>query len=354
MRRFLKIYLEKPELAGVVLLIVLAALFHYRSNGVFLNPENLRGVLGLLPEVGLVAIGVTVLMICGEFDLSVGSVFALMPMSVAIMLNAGVHFVPAVLLGLLVCAVIGFINGYVTVKWAIPSFITTLGMLFIARSLTVVISGGFPPLLPEVPSWIFTQYVGPGGLIRMSFIWFVGIAILVGAMLQLTNFGNWIRSTGGFLEAAASMGIPVNRVKIICFMLCSMLAGFAGLVQVLRLNSPLPSIGVGLELQAVAAAVIGGTALSGGIGTVLGAIVGALLIRIIDNGLVLSQVNANWFQFAIGTLTILAVAGNSWLRRTARRIKLQVTNEPPRSAVAGKPAALGPDAPAGDRVPRSA
>ena len=147
-------------------------------------------------------------------------------------------------------------------------------------------------------------------------------------MLSLTNFGNWIRSTGGFLEAAASMGIPVNRVKIVCFMLCSMLAGFGGLIQVLRLNSPLPSIGVGLELQAVAAAVIGGTALTGGIGTVLGAIVGALLIRIIDNGMVLSQVNSNWFQFAIGFLTILAVAGNSWLRRTARRIKLQVTNEP--------------------------
>ena len=100
MRRILKIYLEKPELAGLVLLVVLAVVFQFRSNGVFLSPENLRGVLGLLPEVGLVAIGVTILMICGEFDLSVGSVFALMPMAIAIMLNAGVPFVPAVLLGL--------------------------------------------------------------------------------------------------------------------------------------------------------------------------------------------------------------------------------------------------------------
>ena len=107
-------------------------------------------------------------------------------------------------------------------------------------------------------------------------------------MMSLTNFGNWIRSTGGQIEAAASMGIPVNRVKVICFMLCSMLAGFAGMIQVLRLNSPLPSIGVGLELQAVAAAVIGGTALAGGVGTVLGGILGALLIRVIDNGMVLS------------------------------------------------------------------
>src|SRR3982750_2567351 len=116
MRRILKIYLEKPELAGVVLLVALIVVFQIRSNGVFLSLENLRGVLGILPEVGLVAVGVTILMICGEFDLSVGSVFALMPMSVAIMLNAGIAFVPAILLGLALCAVVGFVNGIVTVK----------------------------------------------------------------------------------------------------------------------------------------------------------------------------------------------------------------------------------------------
>ncbi|MBV9637057.1 MAG: ABC transporter permease [Methylobacteriaceae bacterium] len=323
MKRFLKIYLEKPELAGAVLLVVLVVLFQLRSNGVFLSAENLRGMLGLLPEMGLVAIGVTVLMICGEFDLSVGSVFALMPMSVATMLNADVPFAVAVLVGLAICALVGFINGFVTLRFAIPSFITTLGMLFMARSMTVVISGGFPPLLPaDLPTWLFTRYVGPGGLIRMSFLWFGAIAVLMAALLSLTNLGNWIKASGGFLEAAGAMGIPVNRVKITCFILSSMLAGFAGLVQVLRLGSPLPSIGDGLELQAVAAAVIGGTALTGGVGTVLGAIVGALLIRVIDNGLVLTQVDANWFKFAVGGLTIFAVIANSWLRRTARGIRV--------------------------------
>ena len=323
MKRFLKIYLEKPELAGAVLLVVLVVLFQLRSNGVFLSAENLRGMLGLLPEMGLVAIGVTVLMICGEFDLSVGSVFALMPMSVAIMLNADVPFAVAVLVGLAICALVGFINGFVTLRFAIPSFITTLGMLFMARSMTVVISGGFPPLLPaDLPTWLFTRYVGPGGLIRMSFLWFGAIAVLMAALLSLTNLGNWIKASGGFLEAAGAMGIPVNRVKITCFILSSMLAGFAGLIQVLRLGSPLPSIGDGLELQAVAAAVIGGTALTGGVGTVLGAIVGALLIRVIDNGLVLTQVDANWFKFAVGGLTIFAVIANAWLRRTARGIRV--------------------------------
>ena len=157
----------------------------------------------------------------------------------------------------------------------------------------------------------------------MSFIWFVVIAVLASLMMSHTNVGNWIRATGGFLPAARSMGIPVNRVKIACFMLCSMLAGLAGMIQVLRLGSPLPSIGEGWELQAVAAAVIGGTALTGGIGAVLGGIIGAVLIRVIDNGLVLSQVDANWFKFAIGSLTIFAVVANSWLGKRAKSIKLE-------------------------------
>jgi simple sugar transport system permease protein len=324
MKRFLKVYFDKPELAGIILLVVLIVVFQLRSNGVFLSFENMRGVLGLLPEIALVAIGVTILMICGEYDLSVGSVFALMPMSVAVMLNGGIPFSLAVCIALAMCALIGFINGFVTLRFAIPSFITTLGMLFICRSLTVVISGGFPPLLPaDLPTWLFTDYLWPGSMLRVSFLWFIGIAVLASVLLSLTNFGNWIKSIGGFQEAAASMGIPVNQVKIICFMICSVLAGFAGLLQVLRLGSPLPSIGEGLELQAIAAAVIGGTALSGGIGTVLGAIVGTLLIRVIDNGLVLTRVDANWFKFAIGFLTMFAVITNSWMRRVARNIKIE-------------------------------
>ncbi|MGV3550871.1 ABC transporter permease [Rhizobium sp.] len=324
MKRFLKIYLDKPELAGLALLIVLIAIFQIKSNGVLLSFENIRGIMGLLPEMALVAIGVTILMICGEFDLSVGSVFALMPMSIAVMLNAGVPFSATLLIGLLICAAVGLVNGYVTLQFSIPSFITTLGMLFIARSLTIVISGGFPPLLPDdLPTWLFTDYIFQGSLLRMSFLWFALIAILASAFLSLTNFGNWIRATGGFNEAAASMGIPVKRVKIVCFMLCSVLAGFAGLLQVLRLGSPLPSIGEGLELQAVAPAVIGGTALAGGIGTVFGAIIGTLLIRTIDNGLVLSRVDANWFKFAIGILTMFAVVANSWMGKLSRKIKVE-------------------------------
>ena len=325
MKRLMKIYLEKPELAAVVFLLLLLVIFHLRSNGVFLGMQNMRGMLGLLPEMGLVAIGVTLLMICGEFDLSVGSVFALTPMTMAVLLAAGTPFFAAFAAGLLVAALIGYINGFITIKFNIPSFITTLGMLFIARSLTVVISGGFPPVLPanSLPKWLFTVYVGPGDLFRMSFLWFIAVAILVTVLLSRTNFGNWVRATGGFLPAAQSMGIPTARVKIACFVICSVLAGFAGTIQVMRLGAPLPSIGEGLELQAVSAAVIGGASLSGGIGTILGGIIGAILIRVIDNGLVLSQVDANWFKMAIGLLTIFAVVVNAWMRKRARAIKIE-------------------------------
>ena len=325
MKKFLKIYMERPELAGLALLVLLTIFFQLKSGGVFLNSTNLQGMLSILPEMTLVALGVTILMICGEFDLSVGSVFALTPMAIAIMLNGGIPFPVALFLGLLLAAGIGFANGFITIRFSIPSFITTLGMLFVARSLTVVISGGFPPLLPtDIPTWLFSGFVGPGNVVRMSFVWLVLIALALAAMMSLTNFGNWIRATGGQLDAAVNMGIPVNATKMICFMLCSVLAGFAGLIQVMRLGSPLPSLGEGLELQAVAAAVIGGTSLTGGIGTVLGAIIGATLIRVIDNGLVLTRVDANWFKFAIGMLLILAVVSNSWLRRSARRSKLEV------------------------------
>jgi simple sugar transport system permease protein len=325
MRRLVKLSLQKPELASTILLVLLVAMFQIRSDGIFLSANNIRGILGLLPETALVAVGVTLLMICGEFDLSVGSVFALMPMTMAVLVVGGWPFWVAVGAGLSLCALIGFLNGWITIRFDIPSFITTLGMLFMARSLTVVISGGFPPRIRpgEVPSWVFVGFVDEGGLIRASVLWFAGIAILMSLLLSRTNFGNWVRATGGFMPAAAAMGIPTGKVKIACFMICSILAGVAGMIQSLRLNSFLPSIGEGMELQAVASAVIGGTSLSGGVGSILGGLIGATLIRVIDNGMVMSQIDANWFKFAIGALTIFAVVGNAWLRRRGRAMKVE-------------------------------
>lgn len=324
MRRLFKLALQKPEMAAASLLILMVVVFQIKSDSIFLSYDNLRGILGFLPEMGLVAIGVTLLMIAGEFDLSVGSVFALSPMCMAVLMTMGWGFWPATMVGLMVCVGVGFINGWVSIHFDIPSFITTLGMMFMARSMTVVVSGGFPPRpdFTQIPTELFVAYVGPGQMFRASFLWFVGVALVVHLLLSRTNFGNWVRATGGFLPAARGMGIPTARVKLVCFIICSVLSGFAGIIQVLRLGSPLPSLGMGYELQAVAAAVIGGTSLAGGIGSVIGGIIGALLIRVIDNGMVMSQINGNWFQFAVGALTIFAVVGNAWLRKRGRAMKV--------------------------------
>lgn len=322
-RSLVKRYLQRPEMAGLFLLVLLVFVFQFQSGGIFLTQDNMRGVLALAPEIAIVVVGVTLLMICGEFDLSVGSVFALTPMCLALMLNDGWSFAVALPACLAVAVVCGLINGVLTIFTGIPSFIVTLGTLYMARSLTIVLSGGFPPLLPvDLPTWAFSGPLWAGSIFRMSFVWFLLVSGVVAYILGRWNFGNWIRASGGAKEAALALGVPVARVKLAAFALSSLLAGFAGVIQVLRLGTPFPSIGEGLELQAISAAVIGGAALTGGIGTVLGAIVGALLIRAIDNGMVLSGIDANWFKFAIGFLTVFAVISNGWLRRKAANIKV--------------------------------
>ncbi|WP_366656141.1 ABC transporter permease [Fodinicurvata sp. EGI_FJ10296] len=318
MRKFVQLFLSRPEFSALIMIIVVLIGFSLYSP-YFMTPTNIRVVLGIIPELGLVALGVSILMIAGEFDLSVGSVLALTPMVAFTTMAGGLDPTLAILLSLLVALGIGFINAQITLRFNIPSFITTLGMLFIARSLTVVISGGSPPPFPaDAPAAIFVE---PFALFRMSLIWYAGLAILLGLMLHMSNFGNWVFATGGYRPAARDMGIDVFKVKTACFMLCSFLAGFAGLIQAFRLRSALPSAGVGLELEAIAASVIGGMALTGGIGSVLGAVIGASLIRVIDNGLVMARVDANWFNLAIGTLTIVAVIFNTWIRERARRMR---------------------------------
>ena len=322
MKRLLKIYMERPELVALAVLTVLVAYFSIATNGLFVNPQNLRGILSLFPELAIMALGFGLLMIAGEFDLSIGSTFGFAPMVLCTLCMGGMPFWPAFALALLCCVVVGAINGLVTIRFGIPSFITTLGMLFILRSLAVVLySQGAAPSLPlDAPKWAFSDGIG---VIRVSVIWLVALAALIYFFLERTNFGNWIRATGGSLESAKAVGIPTTLVKTVCFIVCSVFAGLAGIIQVVRIASPLPSLGEAMELQAIAAAVIGGIALSGGVGSIFGAIIGMAIIRVIDAGLIMSRVDASWFKFAIGLLTILAVIANAWLGRAARRIKVE-------------------------------
>ena len=277
---------------------------------------NVSNVLTVLPEIGLVVIGVSILMIAGEFDLSVGSVFALTPM-VAFTLAESVLPTGLTLCIAMACALlVGLINGTITQVYHLSSFITTLGMPFVVRSLTISVSGGFPPpFAADAPTYLFSDFVGP---VRISMIWFFVLFAIAAFGLRNTNYGVWTYATGGQKEVTKSVGINTFRVKMTAFMMCSALAGFAGLLQVFRLRSPLPSLGEGLKLQVITAAVIGCVALTGGFGTVLGAVLGLLLLKVIENGLILVGIEVNWFKFATGAIMILAVILNANIAKFAR------------------------------------
>jgi simple sugar transport system permease protein len=319
MRAVAKALLSRPEV-GVVVIIILAVIGFQAMAPAFLSANGVRVILGIAPEVGIVAIGVAILMIAGEYDLSVGATFALAPMLGVVLSQMGLDPYLAFGLGLVASLAVGLANALITITFNIPSFIVTLGIMFIVRSIVVLLAGGMPPPLPaDLPEEIFIGFFGP---FRASLFWYLAIILLAALMLSRSNLGNWIYATGGDAQAARDLGVSVRKVKIICFMLCSLLAGFAGIIQSLRVHAAITSLGLGVELQAIAAAVIGGTALRGGVGSVLGAVFGALLIRIIDNGLIMSRIDANWFMMAVGILTIAAVVFNEVLRRQAMRIRV--------------------------------
>lgn len=317
--RHVKNVLMRPEVSALAMLIVMVIVFHFLSPA-FLTYGNFQVLLQPIPEVALIAIGVTILMIAGEFDLSVGSTFALAPMVMVLAMAAGWGLELGMVLGLLAASCVGLVSAFVTLRIGLPSFIATLGMLFMVRSLAIVISGGFPPPFPrEMDLW---WIVGRIDLFRVSVIYLIVIAVLLAIWLRRTDFGSWIYATGGNREAARDMGINTGMVKTVCFVLCAVLAGFAGMIQTFRIKAIVPTMGTGFELTAIAAAVIGGAALTGGIGSVAGAIIGVFVLAFIENIIILTRVDANWFRFAVGALIVIAVALNHLTRHIAARIKV--------------------------------
>ena len=227
-------------------------------------------------------------------------------------------------ISLIICIFIGYVNAFITLRFGIPSFIATLGTMFMVRSLAIVIVKAEFPTFPleamELPRAILANPIS-GTFFRMSFVWFILIFLLLVFYLHKSNYGNWSYSTGANRSAAAAMGVNTNNVKIRNFILCSFLAGLSGIFMVLRTKAAFPSTGLGYELQAIAAAVIGGASLFGGIGTVFGAIVGAFLLKFLDNGLVMARLDVNWFRFAVGLLLIVAVILNTNIKRIVSKMR---------------------------------
>lgn len=299
---------------GVIAALVLLVAFFYFLQPAFLSERNVRAILNVVSFVGIIAIGQTMLMVAGEFDLSVGSTAGLSAVVAAKLMTALALPVPiAILGGIGVGALIGLLNGLIVVKLRIPAFIQTLGMLFIGQGLIQVVTDGYPVYPLPGPVTDFGMSTLAFGL-GWSFAFFVVAAIAADFVLRRTVLGRNMYATGGNQEVARLVGIDTTRYKIGAFMTVGALAAIAGMFVMADLQSATTSIGSGWELTVIAGVVVGGVSLFGGAGTVAGGVVGILMLKVVQSGLVVIGVNSNWQQIAVGVIMVLAV-GLDILRR---------------------------------------
>jgi len=293
--------------AILVVLVVGAAILTPGHN--FIRGANLQSLVSLGSEFGVIALGIGILMIAGEFDLSVGSVLAFCSLIFVFLIEAQVNPFAATAITLVVGALVGMLNGLITVKAQVVSFIATLGMMMFWRGLTLILSGGTmrAAVLDANPFFvgIFTGKLA--GVIPAQAIWFLLFAVLLFLLLQRERFGNWIYATGDNALAARAMAIDTARVKIVCFAIVGFLVAFAAIIQTTRLAAFSSRVGTGWELRAVAAAVVGGTSLKGGRGSMVGIFIGTLIIIVIDNMVGLARMAYEWTYMAFGLVILGAV-----------------------------------------------
>ena len=294
-------------IAGIVLVV------YFQSTApAFLSASNVANLAGYSATTAIIAAGEVMVLISGEVDLSVGQVYALAPFVMYYAQRAGVPFVPAIAMGLIPAAIIGIINGLITVVLEIPSFITTLGTLFLINGLTLTISGGFP-VAPK-PGPVVGNIFG-GNAISQS-LWAIGVTLVFQFVLVKTRWGMHTIATGGNLIGAKEVGVKTGFIKIGNFVICSVLGGLAGTLDCFRIGSIDPLAG-GTEIMfmAIASAVIGGTLLTGGSGTIVGAFLGAGVLGILKDGFTLSGVSAYTFDMILGGAILITMLINVHLSR---------------------------------------
>ncbi len=283
-------------------------------NPLFLGAGSVRALLISMAVLGIVAVGQTLLIICGEFDLSVGAVAGLSAVvSAQLMVLADWSPAAGIVAGLAVGALIGAINGAVVLRLGVPSFIATIGMLYIGRGLATYLSGGAPvgPLPEAVGAFGNARPLG----LTWAFGLFCVLAVLGEFVLLRTVYGRNLYAIGGNEEVARLVGINTAAVKLSCFVLVGFLAALAGILQASQVALAQHTTGSGWELLVVAAVVIGGTSLFGGAGTVVGTCLGLLLLQVVTFGLLSSGVQLHWQTFAVGVIMIIAVAYDLLRRR---------------------------------------
>jgi len=305
---------------GVFAALVVVFVWFALSSPVFMTTGNLTNLLRQISLLGVLAVGATFVLIISEVDLSVGSLYGLSGMLCGMLLVAGMPELSVFIITLTVGGVIGFLNGLVTVAGRIPSFITTLGMLYLVRGSTLVMSDGMPVSLPEGAGLgQFVVFLAQGSLIdglSNQVLVILVVAALGFFLLHRTTFGFHIFAVGGNDRAARIIGVPVARTKILAFALAGLLAAFAGAVNFGFLENVQPVTGMGLELDVIAAVIIGGTRLGGGEGSIIGTLFGVLLIGIVRNGLILLGVTPFWQTTLIGAVVLAAaLIGGLTLRK---------------------------------------
>lgn len=313
----------------LLFLLVLMVIFTI-MNPNFLNPINLFNVLRQISITGLIALGMTFVILTAGIDLSVGSLLALCGMMAAVVAkggtantlslggadSAGYGWFAALLAAIATGCLAGFVQGTIITRLKVPPFVVTLGGLTIFRGLTLTISNGGPisGFTPDM-RWFGTGLVGP---VPVPVIIFIAAAVLCHMVLRYTRYGRAVYAVGGNSEAARLSGLRVDRVLVSVYVIVGFFCGLAAFVLAARLNSAEAVAGLGYELTVISAVVIGGTSLFGGVGSVGGTVVGAALIGVLVNGLVLNNVSSYTQQIVIGLILILAVAFDRWLKTRTR------------------------------------
>ncbi|MCW0982754.1 ribose ABC transporter permease [Agrobacterium sp. BT-220-3] len=295
-------------LAGLIVVSILMGL----ASDNFFSVNNIMNVLRQVSVVGILAVGMTFVILTGGIDLSVGAVMALVgTLSAGLMVNTGLSPAVALPAGFFIGLGIGIFNGALVAWGKMPAIIVTLATMGMARGLGLIYSGGYP--VSGIPSWISWFGVGRIGVVPVPVVIMVVIYAVAWVLLQRTAFGRHVYALGGNELAARLSGVKTQRVKLAVYGISGVTAAFAALILTGRLMSGQPNAGVGFELDAIAAVVLGGTAIAGGRGLILGTLIGAVLLGILNNGLNLVGINPYLQDVIKGAIILLAIyIGREW------------------------------------------
>jgi simple sugar transport system permease protein len=314
---------------SIIIVTVLLVVYFSTTVSTFFTGPNLQTLLQYFTWLAIIAAGEVFLMINGEIDLSIGGVYLFAPLIFYEVHGGGIPLLPSLIITMIVCMVVGLVNGLITAVFNVNSFITTLGTLFTLQGLTLIISHAQNLEMPGAPSTdpntgasvigTFASVFGAGTYSEL--IWALIVIFVMQLALTRTRWGLHTIAVGSNRNAAAEAGVKVRWVLIRNFVVCSTFAGFGGILEAVRSSSitPDPSAANSILLYAIAAAVIGGTLLAGGSGTVVGALIGALFLGILQDGLAIKGVNANYLVFYLGLAILLAMGINVYVGRARRK-----------------------------------